>query len=121
MAALLKMNYFHWHLTEGLGWRIEIKQYPRLTEVGAFVGKGPEQQGFYSQEEIKEIVRYAAERGITVIPEIDMPGHAEAALVAYPELGCFGDTIQVPENGFTQNIFCAGKTRYTGLSEECTR
>lgn len=110
MAALLKMNYFHWHLTEGLGWRIEIKQYPRLTEVGAFVGKGPEQQGFYSQEEIKEIVRYAAERGITVIPEIDMPGHAEAALVAYPELGCFGDTIQVPENGFTQNIFCAGKT-----------
>lgn len=110
MAALLKMNYFHWHLTEGLGWRIEIKQYPRLTEVGAFVGKGPEQQGFYSQEEIKEIVRYAAERCITVIPEIDMPGHAEAALVAYPELGCFGDTIQVPENGFTQNIFCAGKT-----------
>lgn len=110
MAAMLKMNYFHWHLTEGLGWRIEIKQYPNLTEKGAFVGKGTEQQGFYSQEEIKDIVRYAAERCITVIPEIDMPGHAEAALVAYPELGCFGDTIEVPENGFTPNIFCAGKT-----------
>lgn len=110
MAAMLKMNYFHWHLTEGLGWRIEIKRYPRLTQTGAFVGKGPEQQGFYSQEEIKEVVNYAAGRCITIIPEIDMPGHAEAALVAYPELGCFGDTIEVPENGFTKNIFCAGKT-----------
>lgn len=109
MAAMLKMNYFHWHLTEGLGWRIEIRQYPQLTQTGAFVGKGPEQQGFYSQEEIEEIVHYAAERCITVIPEIDMPGHAEAALVSYPELGCFGDTVQVPETGFTQHIFCAGK------------
>ena len=78
MASMLKMNYFHWHLTEGLGWRIEIKRYPLLTQIGAFVGHGPEQQGFYSQEEVKEIVSYAADLGITVVPEIDMPGHAEA-------------------------------------------
>ncbi|GAA6466043.1 hypothetical protein K220099C10_18890 [Bacteroides thetaiotaomicron] len=109
MASLLKMNRFHWHLTEGLGWRIEIKRYPELTRTGAFVGKGTEQQGYYSQEDIREIVKYAVDRNITIVPEIDMPGHAEAALSAYPELGCFGTPIEVPENGFTQNIFCAGK------------
>lgn len=111
MASLLKMNRFHWHLTEGLGWRIEIKRYPQLTRIGAFVGKGPEQQGFYSQDEIREIVQYAAERNVTIVPEIDMPGHAEAALAAYPELGCFGRPVEIPENGFTQNIFCAGKEK----------
>lgn len=109
MASMLKMNYFHWHLTEGLGWRIEIKRYPFLTRIGAFVGQGPEQQGFYSQEEVKEIISYAADRGITVVPEIDMPGHAEAALNAYPRLGCFNVAVKVPQSGFTQNIFCAGK------------
>lgn len=110
MAATLKMNYFHWHLTEGLGWRIEIKKYPRLTSVGSIAGKGTEQQGYYTQEEIREIVRYAADRYITVIPEIDMPGHAEAALSAYPEMSCFGEVPEIPEQGFTQNIFCAGKS-----------
>ncbi|MDL2256219.1 beta-N-acetylhexosaminidase [Parabacteroides sp. OttesenSCG-928-K15] len=109
MAAMLKMNYFHWHLTEGLGWRMEIKKYPLLTEVGAFVGRAAEQQGFYTQEDMKEIIRYAAERYITVIPEIDMPGHAEAALAAYPQLGCFNEKIEVPETGFTHHIMCAGK------------
>ena len=109
MASMLKMNRFHWHLTEGLGWRIEIKRYPALTGKGAFVGKGPEQQGFYSQAEVRDIVKYAAERNITIVPEIDMPGHAEAALAAYPELGCFGTPVAVPETGFTSNIFCAGK------------
>lgn len=109
MASILKMNRFHWHLTEGLGWRIEIKRYPQLTRIGAFVGKGDEQQGFYSQEEIREIVKYATERNVTIVPEIDMPGHAEAALSAYPELGCFGTPVEIPEIGFTQNIFCAGK------------
>lgn len=109
MASLLKMNRFHWHLTEGLGWRIEIKQYPFLTQKGAFVGKREEQQGYYTQEEIREIVRYASERNITVVPEIDMPGHAEAALSAYPELGCFSLPVEVPQIGFTQHIFCAGK------------
>ncbi len=109
MVSLLKMNYFHWHLTEGLGWRIEIKQYPRLAQIGGSVGKGEEQQGFYTQKEIQEIIEYASERNITVVPEIDMPGHAEAALSAYPELGCFGQPVEVPQHGFTQNIFCAGK------------
>ncbi|MCC8170258.1 MAG: beta-N-acetylhexosaminidase [Parabacteroides sp.] len=109
MLAMLKMNYFHWHLTDGLGWRIEIKRYPELTAKGAFVATGAEQQGFYTQDEIREIVRYAADRCITVIPEIDMPGHAEAALSAYPELSCFQDSVIVPETGFTSTIFCAGK------------
>lgn len=109
MASMLKMNRFHWHLTEGLGWRVEIKRYPLLTEKGSRAGTGGEQQGFYTQEEIGDIVAYAAERGITVVPEIDMPGHAEAALSAYPELGCFGLPVEIPKSGFTQNIFCAGK------------
>ena len=109
MASLLKMNYFHWHLTEGLGWRIEIKQYPHLTRTGGSVGKGEEQQGFYTQEEIRDIIEYARQRNITIVPEIDMPGHAEAALSAYPELGRFGLPVEIPQSGFTQNIFCAGK------------
>lgn len=109
MLAMLKMNYFHWHLTDGLGWRIEIKRYPELTAKGAFVAKGAGQQGFYTQNEIREIVQYAADRCITVIPEIDMPGHAEAALSAYPELSCFQDSVVIPETGFTSTIFCAGK------------
>ena len=111
MMASLKMNVFHWHLTEGLGWRIEIKKYPGLTEKGAFVAGGPEQQGFYTQEEIREIVSYASERNITAVPEIDMPGHAEAALNAYPRLSCFKEAAEIPETGFTQVIFCAGKNR----------
>lgn len=109
MASMLKMNIFHWHLTEGLGWRVEIRKYPELTRKGAFVARGEEQQGYYSQEEIREIVRYAGERCVTVVPEIDMPGHAEAALASYPELGCFGQPVEIPERGFTKNIFCAGK------------
>lgn len=109
MASMLKMNVFHWHLTEGLGWRIEIKKYPQLTEKGAFVGQAEEQQGFYTQGEIRELVKYAEERNITIVPEIDMPGHAEAALASYPELGCFNQPISIPKTGFTKNIFCAGK------------
>lgn len=109
MMVSLKMNRFHWHLTEGLGWRLEIKRYPDLTRIGSRVGDGKEQQGFYSQKELKEIIRYAAKRGITIIPEIDMPGHAEAALKAYPLLSCFGEKIEVPKSGFTHQIFCAGK------------
>ncbi|HVG41303.1 MAG TPA: beta-N-acetylhexosaminidase, partial [Chitinophagaceae bacterium] len=101
--ALHKMNYFHWHLTEDQGWRIEIKKYPRLTEVGGYrngtiVGRYPgtsntDQRygGFYTQEEIKDIVQYAATRHITVVPEIEMPGHSSAAIAAYPWLSCFPD------------------------------
>ncbi|PWG80115.1 beta-N-acetylhexosaminidase [Pararcticibacter amylolyticus] len=99
--ALHKFNYFHWHLTDDQGWRIEIKKYPKLTQVGGyrngtvighFPGTGNDNKrygGFYTQEEVKEIVNYAAKRYITVVPEIEMPGHASAAIAAYPELSCF--------------------------------
>ncbi|PIF60641.1 beta-N-acetylhexosaminidase [Flavobacterium sp. 11] len=99
--ALHKMNYFHWHLTEDQGWRIEIKKYPRLTEIGSkrngsiigrYPGKGSDntpEEGFYTQEEVKDIVKYASDRFVTVIPEIEMPGHSSAAIAAYPMLSCF--------------------------------
>ncbi|HEU4791096.1 MAG TPA: beta-N-acetylhexosaminidase [Flavobacterium sp.] len=99
--ALHKMNYFHWHLTDDQGWRIEIKKYPRLTEIGSkrngtIIGHEPgtgsdntPEGGFYTHEEIKDIVKYAADRFITVIPEIEMPGHSSAAIAAYPQLSCF--------------------------------
>jgi hexosaminidase len=99
--ALHKMNYFHWHLTEDQGWRIEIKKYPKLTSVGGYrngtitghaPGNGNDNTrygGFYTQEEIKAVVAYALKRYITIIPEIEMPGHASAAIAAYPELSCF--------------------------------
>ena len=102
--ALHKMNYFHWHLTEDQGWRIEIKKYPKLTQVGAnrngtiigrYPGKGSDNEpygGFYTQEQIKDVVKYAAARYITVIPEIELPGHSSAAIAAYPQLSCFPDT-----------------------------
>lgn len=109
--ALHKMNYFHWHLTEDQGWRIEIKKYPKLTEVGGFrngtiVGHFPGTSndnlhygGFYTQEQIKDVVKYAAERYITVIPEIELPGHSSAAIAAYPQLSCFPDTATVVPKG----------------------
>ncbi len=109
--ALHKMNYFHWHLTEDQGWRIEIKKYPKLTEIGSkrngsiigsYPGKGSDntpEQGFYTQEEVKDIVKYASDRFITVIPEIEMPGHGSAAIAAYPELSCFpNEKTQLPDN-----------------------
>ena len=100
--ASYKFNYFHWHLTDDQGWRIEIKKYPKLQEVAAYrdetlIGHyndspqrfdGKRYGGYYTQEEVKEVVAYANARKITVIPEIEMPGHAQAALAAYPELGC---------------------------------
>ena len=119
--ALHKMNYFHWHLTEDQGWRIEIKKYPKLTELGGFrngtiigryPGKGNDSiryGGFYTQEEVKEIVAYAAKRYVEVIPEIEMPGHASAALAAYPYLGCTGGPYKVQETwGVFNDVFCAG-------------
>jgi len=137
--ALHKMNYFHWHLTEDQGWRIEIKKYPLLTSVGGyrngtiigrFPGKGNDETvygGFYTQEQIKEVVAYATARFITVVPEIEMPGHGSAAIAAYPELSCFpneptytyfpkkstwaGDTTgkKVQQTwGVFDDVFCAG-------------
>ncbi len=106
--ALLKMNVFHWHLTEDQGWRIEIKKYPKLTEIGSHrdsteinhfssnIYDGKPHSGFYTQDEIKEIVAYAADRHILVVPEIEMPGHSSAAIAAYPWLGTTGKQIKVP-------------------------
>lgn len=121
--ALHKLNRFHFHLTEDQGWRIEIKKYPELTTVGSFrsetlVGHGAKSSifdgvphmGFYTQEDIKEIVRYAAERYITVVPEIEMPGHALAALASYPHLGCTGGPYKVATKwGVFDDVMCAGK------------
>jgi hexosaminidase len=108
--AALKMNVFHWHLTDDQGWRIEIKKYPRLTEIGSRrkstqvgplkwaspIQSAEPHEGFYTQEEIREIVSYAAERHITVVPEIEMPGHSSAAIAAYSWLGTSKEEIEVP-------------------------
>jgi len=121
--AMHKMNTFHWHLTEDHGWRIEIKKYPRLTEIGAW-RKGTQYDreknmidhnphgGFYTQDQVREIVKYAQERYINVVPEIEMPGHATAALAAYPELSCTGGPFTMPVNwGIQKEIFCAGNEK----------
>lgn len=138
--ALNKLNYFHWHLTEDQGWRIEIKKYPLLTAIGSkrngtiigrYPGTGNDNQpyeGYYTQEQIKDVVKYAADRYITIIPEIEMPGHSSAAIAAYPYLSCFpqestfsyypkncvwsGDTSgkKVQQTwGVFSDVFCAGK------------
>tara|TARA_R110002020_G_scaffold475970_1_gene715102 strand:+ start:13666 stop:15351 length:1686 start_codon:yes stop_codon:yes gene_type:complete len=144
LIALHKMNTFHWHLTEDQGWRIEIKQYPKLTEVGGFrngtiVGHNPgtendqqEYGGFYTQDEIKDVVKYAQSRHVTIIPEIELPGHSSAAIAAYPYLSCFPDEKTVVDNdmmskkgrelqqngtpkivqetwGVFDDVYCAGK------------
>ena len=121
LLALHNMNRFHWHLTEDQGWRIEIKKYPKLTEIGSkrtqtVIGHnsgkfdGQPYGGFYTQEEIKDIVAYAAARHITIIPEIDMPGHMSAALASYPYLGCTGGPYKVQEQwGVFDDVLCVGK------------
>lgn len=120
MLALHNINRFHWHITDDQGWRLEIKKYPLLTEVGArrdgtCVGKDFESSdsipygGFYTQDEARDIVKYAADRHITVIPEIDLPGHMLAALTAYPELGCTGGPYAVWQRwGVADDVLCAG-------------
>ncbi|MCR5003525.1 MAG: beta-N-acetylhexosaminidase [Bacteroidales bacterium] len=121
IAATYKLNRFHWHLTEDQGWRMEVKKYPKLSEIGAWrkgtcIGKDFESNdgirygGFYTQEEMKEIVAYAADRNITIIPEIDLPGHMVAALAAYPELGCTGGPYEVWTRwGISEDVLCVGK------------
>ena len=120
MMALHNMNRLHWHITDDQGWRIEIKKYPLLTEIGSqrketVIGHnsgeydGKPYGGFYTQEETREIVAYAAERYITVVPEIDLPGHMQAALAAYPQLGCMGGPYDVWTIwGVSDNVLCAG-------------
>jgi len=120
LLALQKLNVFHWHLTEDQGWRLQIQQYPRLAEVGAwrsgsargFIGKVDSipYSGFYTQEDIREIVAYASSLHIQVIPEIDMPGHSLAALAAYPEYGCKGGPYQVARKwGIFPELYCPGR------------
>jgi hexosaminidase len=112
LLARHKMNVFHWHLTDDQGWRIEIKRYPLLTEVGAWrkEADGRVYGGFYTQQEIREIVEYARRRFITVVPEIELPGHASAALAAYPEYSCAGGPFEVAtEWGVFDDVYCAGK------------
>jgi hexosaminidase len=112
VLALFKINRMHWHLTDDQGWRIEIKQYPRLTEIGSkrIEGERREYGGFYTQNEIREIVRYAADRFITVVPEIELPGHEMAAIAAYPDLSCLGEP-GTPRMvwGVESIVLCAGK------------
>lgn len=111
IMAIYKLNTFHWHLTDDQGWRIEIKKYPRLTEVGSFrtEADGTTYGGFYTQEQIKDVIRYARERYINVLPEIEMPGHALAALASYPEYSCTGGPFTVKNIwGIELEAFCAG-------------
>ncbi|RMA66107.1 beta-N-acetylhexosaminidase [Ulvibacter antarcticus] len=133
--ALLKMNYFHWHLTDDQGWRIEILQYPDLTNNGAYrdetlIGHYNENPqlfdrkrygGFYTQEDIKEIVEFATKHNVTIIPEIEMPGHAQAAISAYPELCCNGKDVKVATKwGVFENIFCPNQKTFAFLENVLT-
>jgi len=116
VLASYKMNTFHWHLTEDQGWRIEVKKYPRLTQIGSqrkeTMGDCKPHGGFYTQDEIREIVKYAGERFITIVPEIEMPGHCLAALASYPELSCSGGPFNVgTEWGVINDVYCAGNEK----------
>ncbi len=136
LLAIQKMNRFHWHLTEDQGWRIEIKKYPLLTEIGAWrdetlVGHyrdeprkfdGQRHGGFYTQDEIREIVDYASARYVTIIPEIEMPGHSQAALAAYPELSCTGGPFSVLTIwGISKEVYCAGNDKTFEFLENVLR
>src|SRR5574343_198806 len=133
LMALYKFNTFHWHLTDDQGWRIEIKKYHKLTEVGAWrngsmIGHYTDQTfddirhgGFYTQDEIKEIVAYAKERHITIVPEIEMPGHALAALASYPEFSCTGGPFEVGKTwGVLEDVFCPKDETFTFLENVLT-
>ena len=138
LLAMYKMNKFHWHLTEDQGWRIEIKKYPKLTEIGAYrqetvmgknferfdrpyVGDGKPHGGFYTQDEVREVVAYARARYIDVIPEIEMPGHATAALAAYPEFACTDGPFDVPTTwGIFEDVFCPKEETFQFLEDVLT-
>jgi len=134
LIAMHKMNTFHWHLTEDQGWRIEIKKYPKLTEIGSqrketileknfdpYIGDGKPYGGFYTQEEVKEIVAYATSRHITVIPEIELPGHSLAAIASYPELGNTGQTHDVGTRwGVYDQIYAPKEETFAFLEDVLT-
>ena len=111
LLAYHKMNVLHWHLTEDQGWRVEIEKYPKLTDIGAWRKEkdGSIYGGFYTKEQIKEVVNYAHERGVNIVPEIELPGHSVAALAAYPEYSCTGGPFEVETDwGVFKDIYCAG-------------
>jgi hexosaminidase len=131
--VMYKFNTFHWHLTDDQGWRIEIKKYPKLTDVGAWrngsmIGHYNDKTyddihygGFYTQEEIKDIVSYATQRHITIVPEIEMPGHSRAALAAYPEYSCAGGPFEVAKRwGGFEDVFCPKEETFTFLEDILT-
>ena len=137
LLALHKMNVFHWHLTDDQGWRIEIKKYPKLTQIGSkrketLVGQysenypqkfdGKENGGFYTQAEIKDVVKYAQSKYVTIIPEIEMPGHSSAALAAYPELGCEpSKNYEVATKwGVMNDVYCPTEKTFTFLQDVLT-
>ena len=138
LLALYKMNTFHWHLTDDQGWRIEIKKYPKLTEIGAYrqetvsgknfekwdrpyIGDGTPHGGFYTQDEVREVVAYARARYIDVIPEIEMPGHATAALTAYPQYACTAGPFAVPTTwGIFEDIYCPKEETFQFLEDVLT-
>ena len=134
LLARYKLNVFHWHLTDDQGWRLEIKQYPRLAEIGAwrretvvekqfdpYVGDGRPYGGYYTQEEVRDIVAYAAERHVTIIPEIELPGHSVAALAAYPELACTDGPFEVATVwGVHEDIYCPSERTFTFLENVLT-
>ena len=131
LLARYKLNTFHWHLTEDQGWRLEIRKYPKLTEIGGcraetvvrrefdpYHGDGVPHCGFYTQDEIRDVVKYAAERYVTVVPEIEMPGHSRAALAAYPELGCGPGPYTVWTSwGITDDIYCPSEKTFAFLQD----
>jgi hexosaminidase len=111
LLSYYKINTFHWHLTDDQGWRIQIRKYPKLTDIGAWrtEADGSRYGGFYTQEQIRDVVNYARERNIMIIPEIEMPGHSTAALAAYPELSCTKQPLQVSNTwGVHKDIYCVG-------------
>lgn len=132
LMAMHKQNMFHWHLTEDQGWRIEIKKYPKLTEIGAWrkettgyegtASDNTPHGGFYTQEDIKEVVEYARQRYVTVIPEIELPGHASAAIAAYPELSCFPDRKYEVQTswGVKKDVFCPNARTFQFLEDVFT-
>ena len=134
LMSRYKFNRFHWHLTDDHGWRIQINGYPRLTEVGAwrretavgnnrdpYVGDGVPHGGFYTQDQIREVLEYAAERLVTVIPEIEMPGHSTAALAAYPEFGCRPGPYEVPTSwGIKKDIYSPSDATFGFLEDVLT-
>lgn len=119
-----KLNVLHWHLTEDQGWRLAIRRYQRLTEVGAWRTEmdGSRYGGFYTRDEVRDVVEYARLRGVTVVPEIEMPGHSVAAIASYPWLGCTGDTtIRVPNSwGVFQDVYCPREATFTFLENVLT-